>query len=130
MFSLTIKYTLFAIISTIVNLGSQHLTLRLYGGAFDIYAAILMGTGTGLIAKYILDKKYIFNYKVKDKKDDFKKFVLYSLMGVITTIIFWGFEITFHKLFEFEMAKYVGALIGLSIGYVIKYNLDKKYVFK
>ena len=27
------------------------------------------------------------------------------------------------------MSKYAGAIIGLSIGYIVKYNLDKKFVF-
>jgi putative flippase GtrA len=65
----------------------------------------------------------------KDKKDDAKKFILYSLMGAFTTIIFWGTEIAFDTLYQDPNAKYVGAVIGLSIGYVIKYFLDKKYVF-
>jgi len=50
-------------------------------------------------------------------------------MGVFTTIIFWGTEIAFDILFQDPNAKYLGAVIGLSIGYVIKYFLDKRYVF-
>jgi len=48
----------------------------------------------------------------------------------LTTFIFWGTEIGFDAFFENENAKYFGAVIGLSIGYIIKYFLDKKYVFK
>jgi len=90
---------------------------------------MFFGTLAGLVAKYILDKKYIFYHTPKDKKDDAKKFVLYSFMGIFTTIIFWGTEITFDALLENPNAKYIGAVIGLSIGYIIKYFLDKKYVF-
>ena len=50
-------------------------------------------------------------------------------MAVFTTIIFWGTEIAFDTLFQDPNAKYLGAVIGLSIGYIIKYFLDKKYVF-
>jgi putative flippase GtrA len=50
-------------------------------------------------------------------------------MGVFTTIIFWGTEIAFDYLIRTPNAKYLGAMIGLSVGYVIKYYLDKKYVF-
>jgi putative flippase GtrA len=88
------------------------------------------GTAAGLISKYILDKKYIFFHIPKNKKDDGKKFFLYSLMGVFTTFIFWGFEIGFDTIFENENAKYLGAIIGLSIGYIVKYHLDKRFVFK
>jgi len=50
-------------------------------------------------------------------------------MGVFTTVIFWGFEIGFNYIFTNPQAKYVGAIVGLSIGYIIKYFLDKKFVF-
>jgi len=91
--------------------------------------AMFIGTLAGLVAKYILDKKYIFYHTPKDKSDDAKKFMLYSFMGGFTTIIFWGTEIAFDYFLASPNAKYLGAVIGLSIGYVIKYFLDKKYVF-
>jgi len=110
------KYILFAGISTLFNLLFQYLSFLVY-------------SDLGSLVKYVLDKKFIFYHKVKDKKDDAKKFVLYSLMGVFTTIIFWGTEIAFDSLYKYQNAKYLGAIIGLSIGYVIKYFLDKKFVF-
>ena len=124
------RYVLFAIISTIVNLAFQYLSFVLYEGFLALYLAMFVGTFAGLVLKYLLDKKYIFFHTPKNKKDDGKKFMLYSLMGVFTTFIFWGFEIAFDYAFEFENAKYLGAVVGLSIGYVVKYKLDKKFVFK
>ena len=126
---LAFKYALFAAISTLVNLLFQWISFLFYGEWGSLYLAMFIGTLAGLVAKYILDKKWIFYHTPKDKKDDAKKFILYSLMGVFTTIIFWGTEIIFNTLFESPNAKYLGAVIGLSIGYVIKYFLDKKYVF-
>jgi len=126
---LAIKYTLFAAVSTLFNLLFQYLSFLLYAGFGSLYAAMFFGTLAGLIAKYILDKKFIFYHTPKDKKDDAKKFALYSLMGVFTTIIFWGTEIAFDTLSQDPKAKYLGAVIGLSIGYIIKYFLDKKFVF-
>ena len=126
---LAFKYALFAAISTLVNLLFQWISFLFYGGWGSLYLAMFIGTLAGLVSKYILDKKWIFYHTPKDKKDDAKKFILYSLMGVFTTIIFWGTEITFNALFENPNAKYLGAVIGLSIGYIIKYFLDKKYVF-
>lgn len=90
---------------------------------------MIWGTLAGLIVKYVLDKKYIFQFQTKDIKEDSIKFVLYSLMGIVTTLIFWGFELTFDAVFSFEQAKYAGAVFGLSIGYMTKYQLDKRYVF-
>ena len=127
---LVLKYSLFALIATIINLFTQFISLAIYSQDFSLYIAMFFGTLTGLIAKYILDKKYIFYYVVKDKKENSQKFILYSIMGVFTTLIFWGFEIGFDYIFDSEIAKYIGAIIGLSIGYITKYFLDKKFVFK
>lgn len=128
--NMAIRYIYFAVISTLVNLLFQYISFYFYNGILSLYVAMFFGTLSGLILKYILDKKYIFYHKPKNKKDDGKKFLLYSLMGVFTTFIFWGFEIGFNILFESKIAKYIGAIIGLSIGYVVKYFLDKKFVFK
>ena len=123
-------YTTFAIVATLCNILAQVICNYLYSGDFSILISIIIGTGFGLVVKYILDKKYIFYYVVKDKKEDSQKFILYSIMGVFTTLIFWGFEIGFDYIFDSEIAKYIGAIIGLSIGYITKYFLDKKFVFK
>ena len=128
--SILLKYILFAIASTLVNLLFQYISFVFYKGFLDLYLAMFIGTLAGLVLKYILDKKYIFYHKPKNKKDDGIKFLLYSLMGVFTTFIFWGFEIGFDFFFNGEIAKYIGAVVGLSIGYITKYFLDKKFVFK
>lgn len=127
---IALRYILFAIISTIVNLLFQYASFAVYSGFLSIYVAMFFGTLSGLIVKYVLDKKYIFFHTPKSKKDDGKKFILYSLMGVFTTFIFWGFELGFDYAFESKNAKYLGAVVGLSIGYITKYFLDKKFVFK
>ena len=126
---MAIRYTVFAAISTLFNLLFQYFSFLAYIGSGSLYVAMLFGTLAGLVAKYILDKKFIFYHTPTDKKDNAKKFALYSLMGVVTTAIFWGMEIGFDTLFQEPNAKYLGAVIGLSIGYVIKYFLDKRYVF-
>ena len=127
--TLSIEYMLFAILATGINIGAQYTSLIIYNGQYSLYLAMVWGTLSGLIIKYILDKKYIFQFQTKDIKEDSSKFFLYSIMGVLTTLIFWGFELTFNFLLSFESAKYFGAIIGLSIGYMIKYQLDKRYVF-
>ena len=126
---IAIKYSLFAAIATLFNLLFQYFSFLAYMGFGSLYVAMLFGSLAGLVAKYILDKKFIFYHTPTDKKDNAKKFALYSLMGVVTTAIFWGMEIGFDTLFQEPNAKYLGAVIGLSIGYVIKYFLDKRYVF-
>ncbi len=127
---IAIKYIIFAIVSTVFNLLFQYLSFSLYHGFLSLYVGMMWGTLAGLVTKYILDKKYIFYHQPKSKKEDAQKFMLYSLMGVVTTFIFWGTEVTFDYIFASEFAKYVGAVVGLSIGYVVKYFLDKRFVFK
>jgi len=123
------RYSLFAGIATVLNLASQELSLLIYSGPLALYAAILAGTGVGLVSKYLLDKLFIFNLQTKDWSDDLNRFVAYSITGVFTTLIFWGFELSFELLFATKQARYLGAVIGLTIGYLLKYQLDKRYVF-
>lgn len=129
MIYLTAKYASFAAIATAVNISTQYISMKMYNGDYKLYIAILFGTLTGLIVKYLLDKKYIFYYNSENKRDDFQKFILYSLMGIVTTFVFWGTELSFNYIFDFDTAKYIGAAIGLTIGYISKYFLDKKFVF-
>ena len=105
------------------------ISIRCYQGNFYVEISILIGTICGLPLRYFLEKRYIFLFQSKDLNNDSKLLALYSLMGVITTFIFWGFEFAFHKVFEAEYFRYIGALLGLSIGFYIKYRLDKKFVF-
>lgn len=125
-----IKYSLFAVISIIANLSSQELTVNLYTGVWELPLAIFVGTLVGLVVKYLLDKYFIFYYQSDSSKDNMKVFLLYSLMSVFTTLIFWGVEFTFDYIFQTKFMRYLGGTIGLILGYLIKYQLDKKYVFK
>jgi len=124
---IAVRYILFALFSTGVNLFFQYLSFLTYSGKFSLYIAMFVGTLSGLVVKYILDKKYIFYHETSSKKEDGKNFILYSFMGVFTTLIFWIFEIGFEYMWQM---KYLGAVIGLGIGYFVKYHLDKKYVFR
>ena len=127
---LTLLYIGFAIIATVCNLAAQDITIQVYSGPFYLAASILIGTAAGLVVKYVLDKKYIFQFYTTDVNQDAKVFFMYCSMGVFTTVIFWATEFGFHYAFETKAMRYVGACIGLSIGYFIKYTLDKKFVFK
>jgi len=123
---LGLKYFLFAIISTIVNIFAQYTVFTFYN---NIYVGLFIGLLFGLITKYILDKNFIFYSQTKSIFEDSKMFFLYSLTGVFTTFIFVFFEISFYYLFKNEYSKYFGGVVGLGIGYLIKYKLDKKFVF-
>lgn len=129
-FRLAMLYTAFAIVATLCNILAQDICNYLYSGDFSILISLLMGTGLGLVVKYILDKKYIFQYKTKTAGHNRQIFFLYTIMGILTTMIFWGFEFGFHYIFETKEMRYLGGILGLMIGYICKYYLDKRYVFR
>ena len=127
---LAITYTILAIIATIANIGAQDIVIRNYSGAFDIIFSVLAGTAVGLVVKYVLDKRYIFRFRAQNAIHDSQTFALYTMTGLVTTAIFWGFEFGFQHVFQSKEFRYLGGIIGLAIGYVIKYRLDKRYVFR
>ena len=123
-------YIIFALIATAANIGAQDIAIRLYDGAGGIMLSIFIGTAVGLLVKYELHRRYIFCFQPKNRAHNQKTFLLYSAMGVLTTLIFWGFEWAFHLIFETKEMRYLGGVLGLAIGYVSKYHLDKRFVFK
>lgn len=127
---LAITYAILALIATAANIGAQDIVIRGYSGAFDVLVSVAVGTAVGLVVKYVLDKRYIFRFRARNVVHDGQTFALYVLMGLATTVIFWGFEFGFHYLFETKEMRYLGGIIGLAIGYLIKYHLDKRFVFR
>tara|TARA_B100001057_G_scaffold321876_1_gene322094 strand:- start:125 stop:514 length:390 start_codon:yes stop_codon:yes gene_type:complete len=123
------RYVLFCIVAMFVNLTTQRIFLELV--LIDYYfVALLFGTLTGLVTKYSLDKNYIFRDFDHSLKNNSKKFALYTFNGISTTAIFWVTESLFYFVFATTLARELGAIIGLAIGYSFKYKLDKKYVFQ
>jgi putative flippase GtrA len=51
-------------------------------------------------------------------------------MGIVTTAIFWSTETAFWLIWETHTMRELGAVLGLSLGYVVKYALDRRFVFK
>ena len=140
-------YIFFAFISTFLNIGIQKgmeiifeniLRLEFYTKIFiknsNISYGLLIQMGTATIVafifKYLVDKLIIF----KDKTSYFStkhinQVFFYGIFAVFTTLIFWGTELFFKFMFNFQNSQYIGAIIGLSIGYTIKFLLDRKFVF-
>jgi len=122
-------YAVFATLATAVNIGSQALVIWLYHGAYAVSVSILVGTAAGLPVKYVLEKRHIFSFEADNLAHDGRMFALYSFMGVFTTALFWGVEWAFHAAFGTDAMRYLGGAIGLTLGYAIKYHLDKRFVF-
>ena len=127
---LAIVYAIIALIATAANLLAQVLAVRVWSGPWQIEVSVLVGTAVGLVLKYLLDKAFIFRFKAENAAHDLLTFILYTGMGVVTTLVFWGFEFAFYRVFEDKSLRYLGGLIGLGLGYWAKYHLDKRFVFR
>jgi putative flippase GtrA len=127
--ALVLRYAAFAVVATVANLAMQRLVLMAGEGTAVFALAVLAGTGVGLVIKYILDKRWIFDDREGGAAAHGRKFSLYTLMGVVTTAIFWGTETAFWLAFHSDAMRELGAVLGLGVGYVVKYNLDRRFVF-
>lgn len=123
-------YALVSALATVANIGTQALSMWIYGGAYAVELSVLAGTAMGFPIKYVLEKKHVFDFKADNLGHDTRLFILYGFMGVFTTAIFWGVEFAFHHLFGTDAMRYLGGAIGLTLGSYIKYHLDKRFVFK
>lgn len=127
--TLILRYVAFAILATFANLGTQRLVL-LSGDTQLVFAlAVVVGTAAGLVVKYILDKRWIFADRTTGVREHGRKFSLYTAMGLITTAIFWASETAFWLIWNTHEAREIGAVLGLAVGYVVKYQLDRRFVF-
>jgi putative flippase GtrA len=127
---LAVLYAVFALIAIAVNICCQAMVIWVYKGPFAIQLSVLVGTAAGLPVKYVLEKRHIFDFESKNLAHDGRIFMLYTFMGVFTTALFWGIEYGFHATFGTDTMRYVGGAVGLTIGNIIKYHLDKRYVFR
>ncbi len=123
------RYGVFAIVAMIANLATQEIVIRLAPVA-PLTLSILAGTAAGFVLKYILDKRFVFEDGYDGHAREAQKVALYGAFSVITTLVFWGFEVAFWMIWGTDTAKYTGAVIGLTIGYVAKFALDRTFVFR
>ena len=126
---IVVKYAVFAAIATGINIAVQRSVAVFVHGPFTIYVSLFFGTISGLGVKYLLDKRFIFYYRTRSVGEEAAKVFLYVVMSGFTTAVFWAVEIGFDALFEFNAARYVGAAVGLTLGYSLKYELDRRFVF-
>lgn len=127
--NLVIKYAFFALLATVANLSAQRFVLSLDSGPMTFAIALGVGTGVGLFIKYLLDSLWIFNQFEANLKKNARRFALYTVTGILTTGIFWATEIVCWYAIGTHAAREAGAIAGLAIGYVVKYSLDRRFVF-
>ena len=124
-----IRYVVFAVIATIANLAAQRVVMQNGDTKIVLMVAVVAGTLVGLALKFQLDKRWIFYDISHGIKSDGKKLMLYTITGIVTTAFFWSAEIIFWQVWKTDAMRELGAVIGLSIGYSLKYRLDRRFVF-
>ena len=141
---LTTTYAVFAVLAIALNLGVQRWVLQVaapwaspwlaqvglpHGPRARVLPALVAGTAAGLVLKYFLDKRFIFADGSSGAAAHVRKFSLYALMGVATTVIFWASELLAAWVHPGGVAVYIGGGFGLVVGYLVKYRLDRRWVF-
>jgi len=133
--SMIATYVVFCVIAMATNLGTQSalnwlLAKQGFADQFRLVAVLASGTLAGLLIKYVLDKRYIFEDRSRDLNSHARKFSMYTAMGLVTTAIFWIFEAVAFFIVPTTAGLMVGGALGLTIGYVVKYHLDRRFVFQ
>lgn len=124
-----LRYGLFAALAILANLATQRGVLALTGQGFGLLPALIAGTAVGLVLKYLLDKRWIFEDRSSGLAAHGRRFGLYTGMGLATTLLFWAVEYGFWWVWRTEAMRELGGLLGLTLGYGLKYWLDRRFVF-
>ena len=122
-----VLYISFALCAVLLNLGVQRFVIEWFP-SLSIWYAILAGTVAGLVLKYLLDRRWIFA-AFASASPNHREFLSYAATGMLTTIIFWGSEWIAWAMTQEHHLRELGAVIGLSIGYYLKFRLDRRFVF-
>ena len=124
-----IAYIVGALGAIVCNLGLQRVIFAIAPNQDGILMiALAVGTAGGLCVKYAWDLCVVFSW-AKPQWRNPQQFASYGLTGVLTTLIFWGFESLAWLASGNHLIREAGALIGLSLGYWIKFVIDRRFVF-
>ena len=122
------RYVVFAFLAGACNLLSQAFASSV-SPAMPLMISIVFGTGIGFLTKYILDKRWIFYDPYQGHQSEARKLSIYGASGIVTTLVFWSVELSSWAVWHTSFAKFTGACVGLMLGNILKYNLDKRFVF-
>jgi putative flippase GtrA len=113
------------------NYNTIEIIQALYCSKSPFNMAELMGSiiavGITYIVKFFLDKYIVFKKKGSQLKETSIEFVKYFLFAVLTTIENIGIQFILTNFLGSPLE--ISFVIALSIGYITKFFLDKKYVF-
>lgn len=113
------------------NFSEINLILTFYCSTYPYNMPELVGSiiavGITYIIKFFLDKFYVFKKKSMEIKETSQQFLKYFLFAILTTIENIGIQFIFTNFIGTPLE--ISFIIALSIGYLTKFFLDKRYVF-
>ena len=87
----------------------------------------IVAVGVTYIFKFILDKFIVFKKKAIEFKETSKEFLKYFGFAIITTLENIGIQFLLTNFFGTPLE--ISMVVALTIGYLTKFLLDRKYVF-
>ncbi|OLS14370.1 MAG: hypothetical protein RBG13Loki_2019 [Promethearchaeota archaeon CR_4] len=109
------------------RLSSDFIQTYYCSGDYPIIFSNLLGVAVGYIVKFILDKFIVFQKRNTKLKQSSVEFIKYFAFALVTTAINLGIQLILINFADFH--EIVALIISLSVGYTIKFLLDRKYVF-
>lgn len=87
----------------------------------------IVAVGITYIVKFILDKFVVFKRTTFQLKETSEEFFRYFFFAIITTIENIGIQFLMTNVLHTPLE--ISMVVALSIGYITKFLLDRKYVF-
>ena len=87
----------------------------------------ILAVGITYIIKFFLDKYLVFKRRGSKLKETSKEFLKYFLFAILTTIENIGIQFLLTNFLKTPLE--LSFIVALTIGYITKFFLDRKYVF-
>ena len=87
----------------------------------------IVAVGITYIIKFFLDKYIVFKKSSSKLKETSQEFLKYFGFAILTTIENIGIQFILTNFFNTPLE--ISFIVALSLGYITKFFLDKKYVF-
>ena len=127
-----IHYSIFGILTTIVNLAIKYLllfTILDASNGFELQAAIVVSWIAAVIFAYVTNRKFVFESKNENKLKEFTSFVVGRLLTLLIEMFIMWFFVTFLKL-NSNTEVVLFTLIAQAFVIIGNYVFSKLFVFK
>lgn len=127
-----INYSIFGVLTTIVNLAVKYLllfTILDASNGFELQIAIVISWIAAVFFAYFTNRKYVFQSKNENKLKEFVSFVVGRLITLFIEMFIMWFFVTFLKL-NSNIEVILFTLIAQAFVIIGNYVFSKLFVFK